>query len=226
MLIIAALAGCSSGSVSDGVSPGSSGAGGRDVTSPSAKTVSDVLEQRIAEEDNAEGAGAETDQAEILVPFDETDPAIFDFGDEPLRQSGVNEGAPEPEDVSEIEELMSSTEGVDVDLTVLSSIMVYSQVFDMIDGPDRYLGKTVKMTGMYSDYYDEANDIFYAACIIQDATACCSQGIEFVLSDEYSYPEDYPEYGDTVTVVGEFDTYIDGGYVYCTLKNSELLDES
>ena len=209
MLIIAALAGCSSGSVSDGVSPGSSGAGGRDVTSPSAITVSDVLEQRIAEEDNAEGAGAETDPEEIVVPFDET-----------------NEGAPEPEDVSEIEELVSSTEGVDVDLTVLSSIMVYSQVFDMIDGPDRYLGKTVKMTGLYSDYYDEANDIFYAACIIQDATACCSQGIEFVLSDEYSYPEDYPEYGDTVTVVGEFDTYIDGGYVYCTLRNSELLDES
>ncbi len=209
MLIIATLAGCSSGSVSDGVSPGSSGAGGRDVTSPSATTVSDVLEQRIAEEDNAEGAGAETDPEEIVVPFDET-----------------NEGAPEPEDVSEIEELVSSTEGVDVDLTVLSSIMVYSQVFDMIGKPDRYLGKTVKMTGMYSDYYDEVNDIFYAACIIQDATACCSQGIEFVLSDEYSYPEDYPEYGDTVTVVGEFDTYIDGGYVYCTLRNSELLDES
>ena len=65
---------------------------------------------------------------------------------------------------------------------------------------------------------------FYCACIIQDATLCCSQGIEFVLSDEYAFPEDYPEYEDTITVIGTFDTYMDDGYTYCTLRNARLLD--
>lgn len=102
--------------------------------------------------------------------------------------------------------------------------MVYSQVLDMLCEPEKYVGKTVKMSGMYVCTDPALSDQFYCACIIQDATLCCSQGIEFVLSDDYAFPEDYPEYEDTVTVLGTFDTYKDGGYEYCTLRNSVLLD--
>ena len=101
--------------------------------------------------------------------------------------------------------------------------MVYSQVYDMLSRPDEYLGKTVKMTGIYVCTDPDISDEFYQSCIIQDATACCSQGIEFVLTDDYSFPEDYPEYEDTVTVIGTFDVYKEGGYLYCTLRNARLL---
>ena len=46
--------------------------------------------------------------------------------------------------------------------------------------------------------------------IIQDATACCAQGMEFVLTDEYSYPDDYPDEGSEITVMAVFDTYQEG----------------
>ena len=38
---------------------------------------------------------------------------------------------------------------VDIDLTALSGIMVYSEVNSMISFPDNYIGKTVKMQGQF-----------------------------------------------------------------------------
>ena len=101
--------------------------------------------------------------------------------------------------------------------------MVYSEVYNMLVSPEEYIGKTVKMNGPFAFYYNEAADIYYFACIIADATACCSQGIEFVLTDKYTYPDDYPEPGEEITVLGTFDTYQEGEYTYCTLRNAKLM---
>ena len=79
------------------------------------------------------------------------------------------------------------------------------------------------MDGMFSLYHDESSNTNYYACIVADATACCSQGIEFVLTDEYAYPDDYPEVGSDVSVVGVFDTYMEGENLYCTLRNAVLV---
>ena len=43
---------------------------------------------------------------------------------------------------------------VDVDLTVLSSTMVYAEVFNMMLSPDDYIGKTIRITGIFSVYQD------------------------------------------------------------------------
>ena len=43
-----------------------------------------------------------------------------------------------------------------------------------------------------------------------------------VLSSTVVYPEDYPQEGDTICVVGTFDTYMEGEYMYCTLRNTVL----
>ena len=79
-----------------------------------------------------------------------------------------------------------------------------------------------KMEGIYSVFYDEVSDKYYFACIIMDATACCSQGIEFELRDDYKYPDDYPEEGSYICVEGVFDTYMEGENLYCTLRDAEL----
>ena len=115
-------------------------------------------------------------------------------------------------------------EEVDVDLTALSSTMVYSEVSNMMTRPDDYIGKKIKMDGMLSVFYDESTGKTYYACIIADATACCSQGIEFELTDNYSYPEDYPEPGEEICVAGVFDTYKEGEYTYCTLRNAGIIN--
>lgn len=47
----------------------------------------------------------------------------------------------------------------------------------------------------------------YFSCLITYATACCAQGIGFVLEGEHSYPDDYPEFGAEGTVIGHFQLY-------------------
>jgi hypothetical protein len=183
---------------------GSSRSSGRSGSAPAG--VNDVLEAGMAAADSSNTGESS--------PDNRTD----------SRQSGAGENAPAPEPADESGAAAVSAEGIDVDLTALSSTMVYSEVSNMMVEPEQYIGKTVKMDGLFAYYHDEATDNYYFACIIQDATACCAQGIEFVLTDDYSYPEDYPQVDDEICVVGVFDTYQEGSYTYCTLRNAQLLN--
>ncbi len=121
-----------------------------------------------------------------------------------------------------ISDASTGGDGDFIDLTTMSGTMVYSEVYNMIYNPDDFVGKTIKMSGSYAVYHDESTDKYYHACIISDATACCSQGLEFKLTDEYTYPEDYPEEGSQICVVGTFDTYQEGEQTYCTLTDATI----
>ena len=116
----------------------------------------------------------------------------------------------------------AQSEGVDVDLTKLSSTMVYSEVYNMMVAPDKYVGKTVRMRGQFALYEDTESGARYFACIIADATACCSQGLEFVLEGTHAYPQDYPSLGTEITVTGEFRTYEENGSLYCHLTDAKM----
>ena len=116
-----------------------------------------------------------------------------------------------------------NNENYEIDLTTMSANMVYSQVFCMVMEPDEYIGDTVKMNGTFVHIYDEEKDKHYFACIIRDATQCCAQGIEFEPTDDYVYPDDFPEEGGEVCVTGVFDRYSEDGNNYLTLRNAVLL---
>ena len=117
---------------------------------------------------------------------------------------------------------------VDVDLTVLSSTMVYSEVYNMLyNDPAYYLGKTVKARGEFSIYQLVADGVLQPdpvsyACIISDAAACCAEGMEFVLEGNYTYPDDYPELGAEITVIGEFQSYEENGMIWYHMVNARL----
>lgn len=122
----------------------------------------------------------------------------------------------------------SKSAGIDIDLTALSSTMVYSEVYNMMVTPENYIGKTVKMRGQLeiaqpldADGNPDPQRIYFS-CIIADATACCAQGIEFVLAGEHKYPEDYPHPGAEITVSGTFRTYEEDGYIYGQLYDAEM----
>lgn len=129
----------------------------------------------------------------------------------PSQEAKVNENE-KPKNYSKI----------DVDLTKLSSTMVYSEVYNMVSVPQNYIGKVVKMHGQFAFYEDHRTGNRYYACIISDATACCSQGLEFVLSGSHSFPDDYPEESAEITVVGIFETYIENGTMYFRLADAKL----
>lgn len=128
----------------------------------------------------------------------------------------------------EPEQTQTSADGVDVDLTVLSSTMVYSEVYNMLyNDPAHYLGKTVKARGEFSIYQLVTDGVLQPdpvsyACIISDAAACCAEGMEFVLEGDLTYPEDYPELGAEITVIGEFQSYEENGMTWYHLVNARL----
>ncbi len=112
---------------------------------------------------------------------------------------------------------------IDIDLTEMSSTMIYSEVFNMVNTPEDYMDKAVKMGGQFAVYEDEQSGKTYYACIIQDATQCCSQGIEFEPADEdMKYPDDFPEVGDEIEVKGIFGTYNEGDQRYCVLRQADI----
>lgn len=173
------------------------------VSSPS--TVSDVLEEKTS-------AAASTQSIEVPQPNDNA----------PETAAAASSSIPLPEEVDS-SVVLSSIDGVDVDLTALSKTMVYSQVYNMMFYPENFIGKTIRMEGIYTEYFDQATGKRYLACFIMDATQCCSQGVEFELTSDYTYPDDYPTEGDTVVVQGVFDVYEEEGANYCTLRNSEII---
>ena len=122
------------------------------------------------------------------------------------------------------------TAAVDIDLTALSGIMVYSEVNSIISFPDNYIGKTVKMQGQFTIYQStDENGAFipdkqFFACMIADATACCAQGLEFALAGRHVYPDDYPELGAEITVVGTFEWYEEDGCRYYRLGNASFVN--
>ncbi len=201
--------------------------------------VNSVMEKEMAEEDQKKNAGKDTDATEEVTTEkntaekETTEPGTIAATseattEETVTETKVLEPATEEKQTEDVEE--NSSVGtlemdIDVDLTKMSSTMVYSEVYNMITSPSDYLGKVIKMKGNFGFFLDESTGNRYFACVVQDATACCAQGIEFTLTDNYVYPDDYPEPETEFTVVGIFDTYEENGYYYITLRNGELINE-
>lgn len=142
------------------------------------------------------------------------------------------EKEPSSEPKSDLEGQKTSSENkkntstdVDYDLTDMNSDMVYATVYQMMSTPDTYIGKTIRMAGLYYAGYYEPTAQYYHYCIIQDALACCSQGVEFVWEDgSHIYPDEYPEQNSEVMVQGTFETYTEdeGKNLYCRLDNATM----
>lgn len=118
---------------------------------------------------------------------------------------------------------------VDVDLTPLSITMLYAQTVQMNYSPDEYIGKRVKTVGQFAFYPmtdqngNPSEDQGYFVCLVNDATACCSAGLEFILKGDPKYPEDFPKQNSIITIAGEFQTYMEGDYRYCHLVDAEFI---
>ena len=125
----------------------------------------------------------------------------------------------EPVAQEPLPEHIASEDGIDVDLTHMSSTMVYAEVSNMMYCPDDYVGKIVRMQGQNINSYYDVTDQTYHSVLIADATACCAQGLEYVLADaDVAYPDSDAE----VTVTGEFELYEEFGMMYCRLKDATI----
>ena len=105
---------------------------------------------------------------------------------------------------------------VDIDLTKMSSTMVYSTVFNMVTNPKNFVGKTMRMHGEYTTYPISASETIHA-CLVRDAAGCCSQGLEFRLTNG-----NYPTGATEVTVVGTIAVQEIDGKDVCYLTSAVL----
>ncbi len=135
------------------------------------------------------------------------------------------EAVAEQEDNKEIE--LPLYESIDVDLTDLTADLRYAQVFDMCLYPDNYIGKIVKVSGLYEQWKNEETGVDYKTVIITDALACCSQGIEFkeVPGQKLPIPYDWVSEDTSaseITVTGRFGYYVEDGILYIELTDAVL----
>ena len=170
------------------------------------------------------GKGSEKDAGNDTSSSNEKSSASAESIPTPKEQ----ETPDEQQTPEEPEQTQTSADGVEVDLTVLSSTMVYSEVYNMLyNDPAHYLGKTVKARGTFSIYQLVTDGVLQPdpvayACIIADATACCAEGMEFVPEGDLTYPDDYPELGAEIIVIGEFQSYEENGMTWYHLVNARL----
>lgn len=114
---------------------------------------------------------------------------------------------------------------VDIDLTVLSPQMLLAEVQNIGKKYYEYEGKVIKINGRFNSFVYEGNNKRYYQCVLSDA--CCSfesgTGLEFEWAGNHTYPEDYPDIQDPITVTGRFTVYEEDGNMYATLASSEVV---
>lgn len=181
---------------------------------PRKNTVEDALRQRLeTTEQTTEDKNTAAEQTSGIQPTSEAA--------EQTSESAVPTSEAAERVTAKPEEAADDTRdssGEIVDLTVLDSDMVYAVVFEMMNDPQKYMGKTIKMSGTASRYTDVDTGADYYACIITDAQACCAQGIEYKLPDG----EPYPDYGSGIIVTGTFGSYTEGENVFYVLNDAQL----
>ena len=157
-----------------------------------------------------------------------TEADIQRIEEENVPEEVAQEGMQEENALEEVEQetVGEDKEDVDYDLSKMGSDMVYATVYQMMVDPITYEGKTVRVSGNYYGGWYEPTAQYYFYVIIEDAMACCSQGLEFIWEDgSHVYPDEYPADGSEVEVTGIFETYQEEGdqTIYCRLKDAELI---
>ncbi len=113
---------------------------------------------------------------------------------------------------------------IDVDLSAMSGTMVYSMVYRMVSSPEEFIGKRIKMKGVFASYLDEDINRRFFGCVIQDALACCSQGLAFELESPRKYPKEFPKEGSPITLVGTFAYESDeDGFAFPIIKKAKII---
>lgn len=119
----------------------------------------------------------------------------------------------------------SGAKKIDINLARMSGTMVYAQVYKMVTEPAKFIGKRVKMRGVFSSYYDEETKKRFYGCVIADALACCSQGLAFELAKERKFPDDFPDEGAEITIIGDFEMAEEGDDAYPVIRNAKMSNE-
>ena len=120
---------------------------------------------------------------------------------------------------SGFEEISAPKTDVELDLSKMNADFAYAFIFQLVVEPEKYEGKTVRMSGTYEAYYDNTPYGRHDYCIITDVRACCAQGLEFESTKVSGI-----EPGQKITVSGKLklrDAVSPDGMEYKTMRIAE-----
>ena len=106
----------------------------------------------------------------------------------------------------------NSNEDDILDLTSFGDVMVYGIIVDMLTDPEDYVGRTVKVNGLYEPFFSEDTERYHHFVKIVGSATCCPQFLEFKWN-EGNTPDDYPETGTEIEMVGIFGTYNEAMFI-------------
>lgn len=116
----------------------------------------------------------------------------------------------------------NQSQSPDLDLSKMSSTVAYAEIYNIQEDPSPYLGKMIRLRGLYSYYREPSTGVSYYACVIPDATACCMQGMEFVPAAEPKDPDNFLEDSADITVTGRLEIYQEENISYLHLVEASV----
>jgi len=116
----------------------------------------------------------------------------------------------------------ATKEPVDVDLTLLGATMLSAEISNMIMNSQNYLGKTVRVSGLYSSFFYAQAERYIHYVITKDGDECCQEGIEIILTGGRTSASDYPAQRIPIEIVGVFCSYEELGMVYFRLEVDDI----
>ncbi len=119
--------------------------------------------------------------------------------------------------------LTTNEKSVDIDLSSQSETMVISTLNSILMEPETYLGKSIKIKGIYTTQTDIETNVQYSYVSYIDTTSCCTLDLEYRY-DNYD-PNKLPKLDDSIEIVGVLKSYEenDNTYYYIDAETFEFL---
>lgn len=188
---------------------------------PKQNKVANIIEEKIKEEESSDSRQQnEPDKAAGSGNYDN----YYSYGSGTENDSSQNSDSSAQDYSSStydyygssFEEISAPKTDVELDLSKMNADFVYAFIFQIIVEPEKYEGKTIRMTGTFETFYDDAPYGRHDYCIITDVLACCAQGLEFESAKVSSV-----EPGQKITVSGTLklrDALSPDGMEYKTMR--------
>ncbi|MDR3267391.1 MAG: hypothetical protein LBT24_07480 [Tannerella sp.] len=145
--------------------------------------------------------------------------------------AAVTFNASAPEAVAEIDKRFDLKNGESAARMIeIKEKMFIAQTNDIYLNTEDYLGKTIKLQGLFKKEQYEGNDAAYCF-VIRYGPGCCGNdanaGFEVAWDERWTLKPPYPNVDDWVEVIGALSTYEEDGfpYLYIALTSLTVLDE-
>ena len=109
---------------------------------------------------------------------------------------------------------------VDYDLSIMNYNMFSAFTYEIMCDTEKYINRRMKIKGNFDSSIYEGKRYF--SVLIWDPTGCCPTGMDFLPPESMTYPTDFPEKDNIITVIGVLKYTEIEGEKYLTFNAEEV----